>query len=86
MICSSEMSVKVRQTTRRYIIEERTHHLSTGYGRSRWGGNIVVGIKEIGFEGVHWTHLNQDGFRWRTFVKTAINIQVLYNEKDFLTT
>jgi hypothetical protein len=31
--------------------------------------------KEIGWEGVDWIHLDQDGNLWRAFVDTVMNIR-----------
>jgi len=40
---------------------------------SRWGDNIRMELKEIGWEGVNWIHLAQDTVQWRELVYTVID-------------
>jgi hypothetical protein len=47
-----------------------------GRPRHRWEDNIKMGIREIGFGDVDWTHLAQDRDRWRALVNTVMNLQV----------
>jgi hypothetical protein len=35
-----------------------------GRPRYRWQDNIRIDLKEIGWEGVDWIHLPQDGTQW----------------------
>jgi hypothetical protein len=35
-----------------------------------------MNLREIGWEGVDWTHLARDRDRWRTLVNTEINLRV----------
>jgi len=38
-----------------------------GRPRRRWGSNIRIDLREIGWEGMDWIHLAQDGGQWRVF-------------------
>jgi hypothetical protein len=37
---------------------------------SRWGDNIKMDLREIGWEGTDWMDLTQDRNRWRALVNT----------------
>jgi hypothetical protein len=39
------------------------------------GGKIIIDLKEMVWEGVGWIDLSQSRERWRTVVKTAMNIR-----------
>jgi hypothetical protein len=41
--------------------------------RRRWEDNIRMGLREIGWELVHWMHLAQDRDHWWAPVNTAMN-------------
>jgi hypothetical protein len=45
------------------------------HGR-RWEDNIKMDLREIGFGGVDWINLTQDGDRLRTLVNTVMNLRV----------
>jgi hypothetical protein len=38
--------------------------------------NIRVYLREIGWDGMDWIHLEQDRDQWRTLVNTVINLLV----------
>jgi hypothetical protein len=42
----------------------------------RWKGNIRMDLREIGWEGVDWMYLAQDGDKWRNLVNTVMDIRV----------
>jgi hypothetical protein len=48
----------------------------TGRPRHRWEDNIKMGFKEIGCEGVNWSHLAQDSVQWRIVVNMVMNLRV----------
>jgi hypothetical protein len=37
--------------------------------------NIRMDLREIGFEGVDWIHLAQDGDQWQALVITVMNLK-----------
>jgi hypothetical protein len=45
--------------------------------RLRWENNILMDIREIGFEGLDWIHMAQDRYRWGAFVTTVMSLWVL---------
>jgi hypothetical protein len=51
-----------------------------GRPRRRWGDNIKMDLREIGFgDGdvdVDWVHWAQDRDRWRVLVNTVMNLRV----------
>jgi hypothetical protein len=42
----------------------------------RWVDNIKMDLKEIGWGGMDWIHLNQDRDQQRALVNTVMNIRV----------
>jgi hypothetical protein len=44
--------------------------------RHRWEDNIRVDLKKIGWEGVDWIHLAQDGDRWWAVVNMVMNFRI----------
>jgi hypothetical protein len=51
-----------------------THHQIL-IGRM-WVDNIRVDLKEIGWKGVNWIHLAQEGEQWRAVVNTVTDFRV----------
>jgi hypothetical protein len=47
-----------------------------GRTRCRWEDNIKMDLREIGWSGMDWIDLAQDGDWWRTLVNTIINLCV----------
>jgi len=43
--------------------------------RRRWEDNIKMDVREVGWEGVDWMHLDQDRDQWWALVKTVMNIR-----------
>jgi len=41
-----------------------------------WEDNIRMDLRELGWEGVNWMHLDQDGDHWRALVNTVMNLRV----------
>jgi len=46
-----------------------------GRPRRRWYDNIKMDFQEVGCEGMDWIELAQDRDRWRTLVKTVMNLR-----------
>jgi hypothetical protein len=42
-----------------------------GRPRRRWVGNFRMDLREIGWDGMDWIHLPQDGNQWRALVNTV---------------
>jgi hypothetical protein len=47
-----------------------------GRPRRRWVGNIKIGLREIGWDGIDWIDLAQDRGQWRALVSVVINLWV----------
>jgi hypothetical protein len=47
-----------------------------GRTRRRWGDNIKIDLREIGWGGMDWIDLVQDKDQWRAVVNTVMNLLV----------
>jgi hypothetical protein len=47
-----------------------------GRPRCRWKGNIKMGLRETGIDGVNWIWVAQDRIQWQAFVSMVMNLQV----------
>jgi hypothetical protein len=47
-----------------------------GIPRDRWGDNIRLCLREIGWGGMDWIDLAQDRDQWRALVNTVMNLWV----------
>jgi hypothetical protein len=56
-----------------------------GRPRRRWEGNIKIDLQEVGCGGMDCIELGEDRDRWQALVNAVMNIQVLYNARNFLT-
>jgi hypothetical protein len=53
--------------------------------RRRWEDNIKADLQELGCGGMDWIELAQDRDMWRALVNAVMNLQVLQNAGNFLT-
>jgi hypothetical protein len=53
--------------------------------RRRWRNKVRMDLREIGWEGVDWMHMDQDRDQWRAVVNTAMNLRAPYKAGKFLT-
>jgi hypothetical protein len=42
----------------------------------RWMDNIIMDLREIGWDGMDWIDLAQDRDQWRALVNTVMNLRV----------
>jgi hypothetical protein len=54
--------------------QEGTRQL--GRPRRRWVDNIIIDLREIGWDGMDWIDLAQDRDQWRALVNTVLNLLV----------
>jgi hypothetical protein len=47
-----------------------------GRPRRRWGANIKIIRRDIGWGGMEWIYLAQDRDEWRALMNTVINLRV----------
>jgi hypothetical protein len=54
-----------------------SENLKTPHGkpRHRWEDNIIMDLREIGWEGVNWIQLAQYRGHWRVLLNTLMNIR-----------
>jgi hypothetical protein len=45
-------------------------------GLSRWEDNTGMDIREIGWEGVDWMHMAQEGDQWQAIMEMVVNLWV----------
>jgi hypothetical protein len=49
---------------------------SLGRHGRKWGDNIIMNLREIGWECVDWIHLAVDRNQWQVLVNTVMNFRV----------
>jgi hypothetical protein len=47
-----------------------------GRERRRWVNNIIMDVRETGWDGMDWVDLAQDRDQWRTLVNMVMNLRV----------
>jgi hypothetical protein len=47
-----------------------------GKPRHKWGDNIKIYLREIGWGGMDWIDLAQDRDQWRALVNTVMNLRI----------
>jgi hypothetical protein len=50
----------------------------------RWEDNIITDLQGVGWVGMNWIELAQDGDRWRALVNAVMNLRVPKNAGNFL--
>jgi hypothetical protein len=60
----------------RILVGKPVEKKPLGRPRRRWVDNIIMDLGEIGWDGMDWIDLAQDRDRWRTLVKTVMNIRI----------
>jgi hypothetical protein len=58
------------------VVGEPEEKRPLGKPRRRWEDNIRMDLKEIGWEGVDWMHVAQDGDQWWALVNAVMNLRV----------
>jgi hypothetical protein len=51
-------------------------HLPLARSRRRWGDNIEIDLRKIGWDGMDWIDLAQDRGKWRALVNMVMNLRV----------
>jgi hypothetical protein len=47
-----------------------------GRPRHRWVDNIIMDLRQIGWDGLDWIDMAQDRDQWRALVNTVLNFRV----------
>jgi len=66
----------VRRGGVRVLLGKQEGKRPLGRPRRRWVGNIRNDLQEVGCGYMDWIGLPQDRDRWRTHVRTVMNLQV----------
>ena len=67
------------------LVEKPEGKRPLGRPRRRWVDNIKMDLQEMGCVGVDWIELAQDADKWRALVNAVMNLRVLLNVENFLT-
>jgi hypothetical protein len=65
-----------KRNSYRILVVKQEGKRPLGKPRRRWKNNIKMDLREIGWGGVDWIDLAQDGDQWRALVNTVINLRV----------
>jgi hypothetical protein len=68
----------------RILVEKPERKRPLGRPRHRWGHNIKMNLREIGWDGVDWINMAQDTDQSRALVNTVLKLRVPYNAGKFL--
>jgi hypothetical protein len=60
----------------RILVGKPEGKIPLGRPRCRWVDNIKMDLREIGWDGMDWISLAQDGDQWRALVNSVMNIRV----------
>jgi hypothetical protein len=65
-----------RRGAYRVLVGKHEEKRQRGRPRRRWQVNAKMDLQEVGWEGMDWTDLAQDRYRWRAVVNAAMNLRV----------
>ena len=74
-----------RRGVHRLLVGKPKEKRPLGRPRHRWEDNIKMDPQEVGCGGADWIEVAQDRDRWRALVNAVMNLRVLYNAGNFLT-
>jgi hypothetical protein len=60
----------------RILVGKPERKRSLGRPRRRWEDNTRMDLREIGWDGMDWINLAQDGDQWRALVNTVMSLRV----------
>jgi len=65
-----------RRGVYRVLVGKHEGKRPLGRPRRRWQDNTKMDLQEVGLEGMDWTDLAQDSYRWRALVNAAMKLRV----------
>jgi hypothetical protein len=68
--------MKEKRNACRILVGKPEGKRPLGRRRDRWVDNIKMDHREIGWGGMNWIDLAQDGNQWRGLVITVMNLRV----------
>jgi hypothetical protein len=69
----------------RFLVGKPEGKSPLGSPRLRWEDNIKIDLQGVGCGGMDWIELAQDRDRWGALVNAVMNLWVLQNARNFLT-
>jgi hypothetical protein len=70
--CSTNVA---KRNAYRILVRKPEGKRSLGRRRHRWVDNIKIDLREIGWDGMDWIDLAQDGDQWRALMNTVMNLR-----------
>jgi hypothetical protein len=58
----------------RILVGKQEGKRPLGRPRSRWVDNIKIDLREIGWDGMDWINVAQDGGQWRALMDMVMNL------------
>jgi hypothetical protein len=65
-----------RRNVYRILVEKPDGKRPLGRPRRRWVDNIMMDLREVGWDGRDWIYLAQDRDRWRAYLNAVMNLRV----------
>jgi hypothetical protein len=65
-----------RKNADRIVVGKPERRRPLGRPRRRGGDNVIMDLREIGWDGIDWIDLAQDRDQWRDLVNTVMNLRV----------
>jgi hypothetical protein len=65
---------EAKRNAYRILVGKSEGKRSLGRIRRRWVDNIEIDLREIGWDGMDWIYVAQDGDQWRALVNTVMNL------------
>jgi hypothetical protein len=65
-----------KRNVHRLLVGKPQEKRLIGRQRRRWIDNIKVDLAEMGWDGLAWTDLTQDRYRWIALVCAVLNLRV----------
>jgi hypothetical protein len=68
--------MRKKMNTYRILVGKPEGKRPLGRSRRKWGDNIKMDLREIGWDCVDWIDMAQGRDQWRTLVNMALNLRV----------
>ena len=65
-----------RRGVNRVLVGKHKEKGQLGRPRRRWQENAKMYLLEVGWEGMNWTDLAQDKYKWRALVNALMKLRV----------
>jgi hypothetical protein len=65
-----------KRSAYRIVVGKPEEKRPLGRPRPKWADNIKMDLRTVGWCGMDWIDLAEDGYRWRALVNIAMNHRV----------